>query len=76
MITPKEKAEELCFKFQGDFNLSWTMSKRCALITANEMLDFENRIVEQLKKITEDAKGNFTCESKYWNDVKTEIEKL
>jgi len=60
MSSAKEKAEELCFKFQGDFNLNWTNSKRCALITVDEI--YINN--------TDSAKND------YWIEVKNEIEKL
>ena len=62
MIPPKEKAEELCFKFQGDFELNWTMSKRCALITVDEILN------ESILFWNKDYQ--------YWIEVKNEIEKL
>ena len=87
-MTPKEKAKELVDKFLSkipfaDTNVykDWKKemndkAKQCALIAVDEIIDFENRIVEQLKKITEDANGKFTCESKYWKEVKTEIEKI
>jgi len=60
-MNPKEKAEELCFKFQGDFNLNWTMAKRCALIAVD--LVRTNRLF-------------WKEDYEYWNEVKTEIEKL
>jgi hypothetical protein len=61
MSNPKEKAEELCFKFQGDFNLNWTMSKRCAMIAVDLVLS--NRLF-------------WKEDYNYWNDVKEEINKL
>ena len=64
-MTPKEKAEELCFKFQGDFNLNWTMSKRCALIAVDEII----------KSWDKDLYENCGA-SEYWQEVKIEIEKL
>ncbi len=61
-LPPKEKAEELCFKFQGDFHLNWTMAKRCALIAVDEILDI--------------AQYSGDKEYAYWQEVKNEIEKL
>lgn len=61
-MNEKEKAEDLCFKFQGDFHLNWTTSKRCALICCDEVL--EN---------IEDHTGK--CIN-YWEGVKIEIQKL
>jgi hypothetical protein len=62
MSSTKEKAEELCFKFQGDFKLNWTMSKRCALITVDEILSFGKKISLEILE--------------YYSEVKNEIEKL
>jgi len=61
-MTPKEKAEELCYLYQGDFekdtlNMSWTMAKKCALIAVDEMI----------KEFGP---------SYYWQEIKQEIEKL
>ena len=61
IVTAKEKAEDLCFKFQGDFNLNWAMSKRCAIIAVDLVLS--NRLFWKEDYI-------------YWNDVKEEINKL
>ena len=64
MSNPKEKAEELCFKFQGEFEINWTMSKRCALIAVDEILD-----------VIEDERKGFNWKE-YYKEVKQEIEKL
>lgn len=63
MSNPKEKAEELCFKFQGDFDLNWTMSKRCAIIAVNEVLELIYGF---------DLERTYL----YYQEVKNEIEKL
>lgn len=70
-MTPKEKAEELCYLYQGDFvkgtlNMSWTMAKKCALITIDKIL-FEHHHYGKIG----------SCERfMYWNEIKEEINKL
>lgn len=63
-MTAKEKAEELCFKFQGEFEMNWTMSKRCALISVDEIIN-----------VIEDERQVFNWKE-YYKEVKQEIEKL
>jgi hypothetical protein len=77
-MIPKEKAKELVDKLKDikDAYYIDEQAKKRALILCDELLDFEDRIVEQLNRITEDARGQFNCESKYWIEVKNEIEKL
>jgi hypothetical protein len=67
-MTPKEKAEELCYLYQGDFekdtlNMSWTMAKKCALIAVDEIIKstYWKYLIEGIN---------------YWEEVKKEIEKL
>ena len=64
-MTPKEKAEELCYLYQGDFekdtlNMNWTMAKKCALISVDEILS-----IRKLKDVES---------QNYWHEVKKEIE--
>ena len=66
-MTPKEKAEELCYLYQGDFekdtlNMSWTMAKKCTLIAVAEILnlDIDTNVLDYW----------------YWHEVKQEIQKL
>jgi hypothetical protein len=70
-MTPKEKAYELLSKFNYSYNCSKeefilykTLEelKRCALISVDEIMD-------SLEK-------NGSWNAQYWEDVKTEIEKL
>ena len=68
-MTPKEKAEELCFKFQGEFEMNWTMSKRCALISVDEILIEVNRLDEKFNLRLDGTR-------QYWKEVKQEIKKL
>jgi hypothetical protein len=76
-MTPKEKAKELFDKYfllsesATDKNLGWVisvlnkgLSKQCALIAVDEVLNFINT----------DA-FSYTNEE-YWEEVKQEIEKL
>ena len=70
-MTPKEKALELCYLYQGDFekgtlNMSWTMAKKCALILVNEMLN--NFLSNRTTKYGRER-------YQYWQKVKQEIEK-
>lgn len=62
-MIPKEKAEELCFKFQGEFEMNWTMSKRCALIAVDEILNLIDGF---------DLERTYN----YYLEVKQEIEEL
>ena len=83
-MTPKEKAIELVDKMfncdKSTPNESMAMlyphAKQCALIAVDEMLKFEESIINQLDKITKGAKGEFIVQNKYWEEVKSEIEKL
>ena len=57
--TPKEKAEELVYKFM-DKRISWKQSKLCALIAVDEILNINS------------VDKDFSL-SHYWLDVKDEI---
>ena len=60
--TPKEKAEELVYKFM-DTRIPWKQSKLCALIAVDEILNINS------------VDKDFSL-SHYWLDVKDEIENL
>jgi hypothetical protein len=70
-MIPKEKAEELVDKFknyvsQKDFfgdNVEFKNAQQCALITVDEILAADMFIMTEEQE-------------KYWEQVKTEIEKL
>ena len=74
-MTPKEKAKELVEKFieyadiwdyTNDQPLPFDATKKCALIAVDEILSLSN-----------DIWGKQYIETmKYWQQVKTEIEKL
>ena len=67
ILTPKEKAEELVYKFM-DNRISWKQAKQCALIAVDEIIksiDFDWMEVQNLES-----------QHRYWQEVKQEIEKL
>lgn len=79
----KEKAEAMCYDFQGDFdnpktkcpNMSWTMAKKCAL------KEVKRRLVEletDLQKHTDFIPiHNFLISKiRYWSNIEIEIKKL
>jgi hypothetical protein len=63
-MTPKEKAEELVYKFvqytPADSELEYPYAKQCALIAVQQILEI----------IFSDY------DWQYWNEVKQELEKL
>lgn len=64
-MTPKEKAEELVYKFM-DTRIPWKQSKLCALVAVDEILfvlefNLDFRMERSIK---------------YWKEVKQEIENL
>jgi len=81
-MTPKEKAEELILKFKQlpkegtlAWYLSFELSKQCALIAVDEILELEETKEEY--QIQYDN-GEYSREigykySKYWLEVKKEI---
>jgi hypothetical protein len=73
-ITPIEKAKELYDKihfvlpsYHDEGQQEHQAAKECALIAVNELLKFEKQIVNEL---------DFKVEYFYWQQVKTEIEKI
>jgi hypothetical protein len=85
-MTPKEKAEELVdtYKFVlwsedtqcGEEILCTGIAKRCALIAVDELLEFENRVIEEWRNYFEGKGGSMKVERIFWQEVKHEIEKL
>jgi hypothetical protein len=71
-MTPQEKAKELVEKYLamqfGDFPK--TNAKQCALIAIDEAESSEYNVLTKFGLVTE----NYT--SVYWQEVKSEIEKL
>ena len=77
-MTPKEKAIELYKKFKNEFPVlaANVKAKQCALIAVDEIIRvcpyFDLKIRE-----TEDQLSAFDFQFvSYWQEVKTEIEKL
>lgn len=83
-MTPQEKAKEIvekmffCDKSTPDESMAmlYPHAKQCALITVDEMIEFEDRIVNQIREITQLSGREFKDESRFWQQVKHEIEKL
>lgn len=77
-MKPKDKAKELVEKYDSTLTYleSKSKAKECALIVADELIEFEKSIIKQLHKITKDAGGQFKVEVEFWEQVKQEIEKL
>ena len=65
-MTPKEKAEELVYKFM-DTRIPWKQSKLCALVAVDELIK-----IHYLLTATHDTSPSIN----YWKDVKQELEKL
>jgi len=81
-MTPKEKASELFNKMfivedpMGSYPMCYDTAIECALITVNEMIDFENRMLDEWTKYFEGKGGQMKIERLYWEEVKKELEKL
>jgi hypothetical protein len=77
-MTPKEKAEELYFKYYKNLNIfsyKRIKAKKCALIAVDEILDHAGMIWSGIYTETGmTAKGEIR--KKYWQEVKQEIDKL
>jgi hypothetical protein len=65
-MTPKEKAEELVYKFM-DTRIPWKQSKLCALVAVDELIK-----IHYLLTTTNDTSPSIN----YWKDVKQELENL
>ena len=63
-MTPKEKAEELVYKFM-DTRISWKQSKLCALIAVDE-------IIKAIPDASDDD-SPYNHELLWWQEVKEEI---
>jgi hypothetical protein len=81
-MTPKEKALEL---YKNIFKITESQyeSKQCALIAVDEIIKQENMIVPKLMKIIKllyiNKFDNYEYKNDinaYWQEVKTEVEKL
>jgi hypothetical protein len=68
-MTPREKAEELVYKFDDtmEFSTPQRFAKKCALIAVDEIL---------LIDCCDMSEENFVNHIEYWEQVQQEIEKL
>jgi hypothetical protein len=83
-MTPKEKAVELVRKCWIEVNdiaensISWRQGKKCAVICVQEILNNLDLIhkPEYVSILIDDDYIDIYQAIEYWNEVKTEIEKL
>ena len=84
-MSAKDKAKELMDKYQYAvrFDESETQYfanmhsvKECALIAVDELLEFENRVIEEWKRYFEGKGGEMKVERIFWEEVKHEIQLL
>ena len=81
-LTPVEKANELvnkmfnCDKFtdETDMAMLYPHALQCALIAVNEMIEYENRMLEEWTRYFEGKGGQMKIERLFWEEVKQEIE--
>ena len=81
ILTPKEKAEELLYKFMAK-RISWKQSKLCALVAVDEILN--SSPLDPNFADWDDCGGEHryfydaqkTHALHFWQEVKQEIEKL
>jgi hypothetical protein len=89
MITPKQKAKELVFRFfyidsdsklLDDFTMTVFYAKRCALIAVEEIIEATKKYVAVVESVPYSKTGvDFVVNTEYdnfWLEVKIEIEKL
>jgi hypothetical protein len=72
-MTPKEKAQELVDKYYGHFTVHMSIAKKCSLIAVDEMMEVYVSACVAMGMSKEDAEKK---QSKYLQEVKTEIELL
>ena len=85
-MTPKEKAINLVDSYRnilmnedtecGNEILCTVIAKESALIAVDELLEFENRVIEEWRNYFEGKGGSMKVERIFWEEVKHEIEKL
>jgi hypothetical protein len=77
-MTPKEKAKDLVDKYLDIDSkyeyLSYSMAKQCALIAVDEILEWPQ--VHDLQKLCDYSDEFYVRPSRYWTEVKEEIEQL
>jgi hypothetical protein len=77
-MSPKEKAEELVYRFKNDKYLQWGLniylSKKCALIAVDEILKNEFYETEYEPYYVDKEKSKLITFKEYWQEVKNELE--
>ena len=62
-MTPKEKTEYLIRQMTVDFSIEFEQSKLCAIVAVDEIITFGNAVGIREPMM-------------YWNEVKSELEKI
>jgi len=81
-MTPKEKAQELFFKYTSeldfalDYDICIIYAKKCSLIVVDELIESFDSIYDASIKNIEKYNGAKFGMKDYWKQVKNEIEKL
>jgi hypothetical protein len=77
-MTPKAKAFHLYFKYIREVIADNEKAKLCALIAVDEIMKapHENTYIELIPSDAEETDWFWGKFEEYWNEVKTEIQKL
>jgi len=77
-MTAEQKAKELVSKFKDikDAYYIDELAKERALIAVDEMIEYENRMLEEWTIYFEGKGGQMKIERLFWEEVKHEIKKL
>ena len=77
-MTAEQKAKELVSKFKDikDAYYIDELAKERALIAVDEMIEYENRMLEEWTIYFEGKGGQMKIERIFWEEVKHEIKKL
>jgi Fe-S oxidoreductase len=73
-MSPKAKAFSIYFQFVRDINGDKEEAKKSAIIVVNEILDIN--WIHSEPTCFDDLVNEYKEKSVYWNQVKSEIEKL
>jgi hypothetical protein len=81
-MTPKQKAKDIYSKFtryevNGDrYFCKGPIVKVQSLILVDAMIEFELKIIEDVKFLSNKLGSPFRCDGLFWEEVKQEIEKI
>jgi hypothetical protein len=84
MSNPKEKAEELVWKFYHNIEHTisneyagkdWEIAKQCAILSVDEILKLNHPYVIVYESFKDNVMENMT-QKHYWQEVKIKLEKL